>query len=54
MINNFKSELGGTMQLDQHQIANIRRKLHDSLSVIKIYEWLLNSYVLVSEPVNWK
>lgn len=36
------------MQLNQHQIADIQKKLQDSFCVIKLYEWLLDSYVLVS------
>lgn len=43
---------GGIMQPNQnilkHQIIDIQRKLQDSLRVIKMYEWLLDSYVLVS------
>lgn len=43
-----------TMQINQHQIDDIQKKLQDSLRVIKMYEWLLDSYVLVSQPVYSK
>lgn len=43
-----------TMQFNQHQIDDIQKKLQDSLRVIKMYEWLLDSYVLVSRPVYSK
>lgn len=33
-------------------MANIQRKLHDSLKVIRMFEWLLDSYVLVSKYSN--
>lgn len=42
------------MQFNQHEMVDIQKKLQDSLRVIKMYEWLLDSYVLVSEPVYSK
>lgn len=40
------------MQSNQCLTANIQRKLHDSLKVIRMFEWLLDSYVLVSKYFN--
>lgn len=36
------------MYPNQNEITNIKMKLSESLKVIKMYEWLLDSYVLVS------
>lgn len=36
------------MQSNQYKMADIQRKLHDSLNVIQTFEWLLDSYVLVN------
>lgn len=42
------------MQFNQHQIVDIQKKLQDSLRVINMYEWLLDSYVLVSRAGLFK
>lgn len=40
------------MHSNQNDIANIKSKLKDSLKVIKMYEWLLDSYVLVRKTTT--
>lgn len=46
--------------IDPNQMATIQQKLRDSLKVIQMYKWLLDSYVLVSafhclkSPTNQK
>lgn len=36
------------MQSNEKQMDEIKIKLRESLQVIKMYEWLLDSFVLVS------
>lgn len=36
------------MQSNEKQMDEIKTKLRESLQIIKMYEWLLDSFVLVS------
>lgn len=36
------------MQSNEKQMDEIKEKLRESLQIIKMYEWLLDSFVLVS------